>query len=352
MNLDWLLAPQYLNWLWHGFLLTLWLSACAGLAATLLGFVLAAMRDSSLRPLRWLAMGYSSLFRNTPLLVQLFFWYFAAGQILPSAAMQWLNSAHQVGPLEWPSFEFLAGFFGLTLYSTAFIAEEIRSGIRGVAGGQKYAAQALGLTGWQAMRYVVLPQALKIALPPLLAAVLGFFRAIPVIMLIFWTYFLLPMVFGVEIPEITTVVCALALIASAYLAHAVKAGIAAIGPGQWQAGLSLGLTRWQTLRMIVLPQALRMMVPSFINQWISLIKDTSLAYIVGVGELTFLATQVNNRSMVYPMEVFLFVALVYFVFCLALDLLANAVNRRFGAQTRALKRSWRWWRNKPPLPAS
>jgi len=82
--------------------------------------------------------------------------------------MQWLNSAHQVGPLEWPSFEFLAGFFGLTLYSTAFIAEEIRSGIRGVAGGQKYAAQALGLTGWQAMRYVVLPQALKIALPPLL----------------------------------------------------------------------------------------------------------------------------------------------------------------------------------------
>lgn len=186
----------------------------------------------------------------------------------------------------------------------------------------------------------------------LLAAVLGFFRAIPVIMLIFWTYFLLPIVFGVDIPEITTVVCALALIASAYLAHAVKAGIAAIGPGQWQAGLSLGLTRWQTLWLIVLPQALRMMVPSFINQWISLIKDTSLAYIVGVSELTFLATQVNNRSMVYPMEVFLFIALVYFVFCLALDLLANAINRRYSPQTRTVKRSWRWWRNKPPLPAS
>lgn len=178
----------------------------------------------------------------------------------------------------------------------------------------------------------------------LLAAVLGFFRAIPVIMLIFWTYFLLPMVFGVEIPEITTVVCALALIASAYLAHAVKAGIAAIPAGQWQAGLSLGLTRWQTLRMIVLPQALRMMVPSFINQWISLIKDTSLAYIVGVGELTFLATQVNNRSMVYPMEVFLFVALVYFIFCLSLDILANAANRRFSAQGRVQKRAWLGWR--------
>ncbi|GAA3909172.1 amino acid ABC transporter permease [Gibbsiella dentisursi] len=186
----------------------------------------------------------------------------------------------------------------------------------------------------------------------LLAALLGFFRAIPVIMLIFWTYFLLPMVFGFDIPEITTVVCALALIASAYLAHAVKAGIAAIGRGQWQAGMSLGLTQWQTLRMIVLPQALRMMAPSFINQWISLIKDTSLAYIVGVGELTFLATQVNNRSMVYPMEVFLFVALVYFVFCQVLELLANALNQRFSPQGKLPRRGRRWWRNKLPVPAS
>ncbi|HDJ1438717.1 TPA: amino acid ABC transporter permease [Serratia rubidaea] len=180
----------------------------------------------------------------------------------------------------------------------------------------------------------------------LLAAVLGFLRAIPVIMLIFWAYFLLPMVFGVEIPAITTVVCALALIAGAYLAHAVKAGILAIAPGQWQAGLSLGLTRWQTLRLIVLPQALRMMTPSFINQWIALIKDTSLAYIVGVGELTFLATQVNNRSMVYPMEIFLFVALVYFVLCLTLDLLANVLGKRFSPQSKAPRRFWRWRRSR------
>ncbi|MFP1836446.1 amino acid ABC transporter permease [Lonsdalea quercina] len=169
-------------------------------------------------------------------------------------------------------------------------------------------------------------------LAALLAMVLGFFRAIPVIMLIFWTYFLLPVLFGVDIPEITTVVCALALIASAYLAHGVKAGIVAIGRGQWQAGLSLGFNRWQTLGYIILPQALRMMVPSFINQWISLIKDTSLAYIVGVGELTFLATQVNNRSMVYPLEVFLFVALVYFVMCLVLDVLATGISRRYGGR--------------------
>lgn len=179
----------------------------------------------------------------------------------------------------------------------------------------------------------------------LLAAVLGFFRAIPVIMLIFWSYFLLPILFGFDIPEITTVVCALALISSAYLAHAVKAGIVAIGVGQTQAGLSLGLTRWQTLGLIVLPQALRMMVPSFINQWISLIKDTSLAYIIGVGELTFLATQVNNRSMVHPTEVFLFIAGVYFILCLLLELVANQVQHRYGQQIKPVRR-W-WWQRRP-----
>ncbi|MCT8343773.1 amino acid ABC transporter permease [Photorhabdus kleinii] len=167
-----LLAPQYLGWLWQGFLITLWISACTVVASTLLGFVLAAARDSQLKILRWPVTAYTTLFRNTPLLVQLFFWYFASGQILPQEVMLWLNTPHEINllglPLVWPSFEFLAGFIGLTLYSAPFVAEELRAGIRGIGRGQKYAAHALGLTGWQAMRYVVLPQALKIATPPLL----------------------------------------------------------------------------------------------------------------------------------------------------------------------------------------
>lgn len=168
MNWDDLLSPMYLGWLWQGFLLTLILSVCASIAATLLGFLLAGMRDSRVRLLRIIATCYSSVFRNTPLLVQLFFWYFAAGQLLPGGLMQWLNTPHQIGLFSWPSFEFLAGFIGLTCYSASFIAEEIRAGIRGVASGQKNAAWALGLTGWQSLRYIILPQALRIAFPPLL----------------------------------------------------------------------------------------------------------------------------------------------------------------------------------------
>jgi len=156
-----------------------------------------------------------------------------------------------------------------------------------------------------------------------LALAIGFFRAIPVLMLMFWTYFLLPMMFHVDVPALAAVVCALSLIGGAYLAHSVHAGIRAVGDAQWQAGLSLGFTRFDALRYVVLPQALRIMAPSFVNQWVTLVKDTSLAYIVGVGELSFVATQVNNRLMIYPIPVFLFVGFLYLVLCTALDRVAK-----------------------------
>ncbi|MHA7188614.1 amino acid ABC transporter permease, partial [Burkholderia pseudomallei] len=161
------------------------------------------------------------------------------------------------------------------------------------------------------------------ALRGALVVVIGFFRAIPVLMLIFWTYFLLPVLLHADVPGLAAVVCALSLVGGAYLAHSVHAGIRAAGDGQWQAGLSLGLTRWQTVRHVLLPQAVRIMTPSFVNQWVSLVKDTSLAYIVGVPELSFVATQVNNRLMVYPAQIFLFVGVIYLILCTALDVAAT-----------------------------
>lgn len=157
----------------------------------------------------------------------------------------------------------------------------------------------------------------------ILLAVIGFFRAIPVLMLIFWTFFLMPVLLHVNVPGLATVVAALALIGGAYLSHSVYAGIEAVGNGQAQAALSLGLTRWQALRHVLLPQAIRIMAPSFINQWVSLVKDTSLAYIVGVPELAFLANQVNSRLMIYPVQIFLFVGLIYLILCTSLDAVAT-----------------------------
>lgn len=162
----------------------------------------------------------------------------------------------------------------------------------------------------------------------LLIGILGFLRAIPVIMLIFWTYFLLPILFNISVPAVATVVFALSFIGAAYIGHSVHSGMKAIATDQWQAAFSLGLTKQQVIGLIILPQALKIMLPSFVNQWVSLIKDTSLAYIVGVAEFTFVATQINNRSMIYPTEIFLFVIIVYFIICWSLNFVLSLLMKR------------------------
>ncbi|HBO3684063.1 TPA: amino acid ABC transporter permease [Pseudomonas aeruginosa] len=163
-----LLAPQYLRWLLDGFLLTLGLALLSCLLATLIGAPLAIARLSRRRLLSWPARAYLALFRNTPLLVQLFFWYFGVPALLPEALVSWLNTPHETPLFDWPSFEFLAGAWGLTLYTSAFVAEEFRAGIASVRPEQRAAGLALGLTRRQVWRVVVLPQALRTALPPLL----------------------------------------------------------------------------------------------------------------------------------------------------------------------------------------
>jgi polar amino acid transport system permease protein len=165
------LAPKYLMWLWQGFGVTLGVAVAAAVAATVAGFVLAIARHARYGAVRRAAAAYVVAFRNTPLLVQLLFWYFGAATLLPDAAMQWLNTPHvlhfSVFGLRWPSFEFVAGWIGLSCYTAAFIAEEFEAGLRGVGAAQHHAAAALGLSPLQAFRYVVLPQAVRIALPPL-----------------------------------------------------------------------------------------------------------------------------------------------------------------------------------------
>lgn len=153
-------------------------------------------------------------------------------------------------------------------------------------------------------------------------------RGMPLLMVIFWMYFLMPALMGKTVPESRTVIFALSLFTSAYMSQIVVAGINGIPKGQTEAALSTGLRPAQAMIYIVLPQALRNMIPSFVNQFVSMIKDTSLAFIVGVDELTHVATQVNNRSMIFPTEIFMFVALVYFVLCYAFTSLSRRLERR------------------------
>jgi polar amino acid transport system permease protein len=158
--------------------------------------------------------------------------------------------------------------------------------------------------------------------------VINLLRGMPLLMVIFWMYFLLPALVGKPVPESQTVIMGLTLFTSAYMSRIVVAGIEGIPKGQTEAAISTGLKPWQAMLYIVLPQGLRNMIPSFVNQFVSLIKDTSLAFIVGVSELTHVATQVNNRTMAYPTEIFIFIALVYFILCFAFTSLSRRLEQR------------------------
>jgi polar amino acid transport system permease protein len=159
-------------------------------------------------------------------------------------------------------------------------------------------------------------------------ALVNVVRGVPLLMVVFWAYFVLPALLGQPVAEAHTVIFALSLFTSAYMCGIVRAGIEGVPRGQREAALSTGLKPWQVMAYVVLPQGLRNMVPSLVNQFVSLIKDTSLAFIVGVSELTHVATQVNNRTMAFSTEIFLFIALLYFVVCWLFTSLSRRLERR------------------------
>lgn len=157
---DWAIVTsgQYFQWLVSGVKVTIELSALSIALSFLLGLLIAVMRMSRAAPLKWFALGYLEFFRNTPLLVQIFFWYFGSYKILPKAVNDWLGSIN---------FEFAAAVIALTIYTSAFIAEDIRSGVLSIPKEQMEAARSAGFSYIRSMRYIILPQAVRIIIPPL-----------------------------------------------------------------------------------------------------------------------------------------------------------------------------------------
>jgi polar amino acid transport system permease protein len=145
------------HWLLQGVLTTLAISALAWLLAVGLGILSGALRTVRFRPLRAAATFYVEFFRNVPLLVWMFFWYFGVPPLLPRGAQDWLFN-HRA--------EFWAGMFALGVYHGARMSEVIRSGIQSIPRTQFEAAQAIGLTVFQSYRLVILPIALRLIVPP------------------------------------------------------------------------------------------------------------------------------------------------------------------------------------------
>jgi len=157
---DWsvLWRHPYGNVMLNGILTTLSLSSLAWFMAVLLGVIVCIFRVSSSLPLRFAGGVYVQIFRNTPFLVQLFFWYFAAPLMLPKPSQAWLYE-------NVPDYSFWAGTLALGTYTASRVAELIRAGISAIPSGQYQAAYSTGLKTLQVYRYIIIPYAFRVIIP-------------------------------------------------------------------------------------------------------------------------------------------------------------------------------------------
>lgn len=211
------------------------------------------------------------------------------------------------------SWQYLAGGLGLTLLlSLATVACSL------VLGGAIGLARCYG------------PAALRWPL----VFYIDSMRAIPVLVVLVWTYFAFPILTGVTLPPFWAALAALTLHISAYVAEIVRAGIASVRPGQTRAALAIGLSRTQTVAQIVLPQAVIRMLPAFGSVLSIAIKDTAIAAVIAVPECMERSQTLAGQSF-HPIEVFTVAALVYFLILFPITRLVDMIYVRLAPLGRS-----------------
>ncbi|MGO4270395.1 amino acid ABC transporter permease [Paenibacillus sp. TAF58] len=163
------------------------------------------------------------------------------------------------------------------------------------------------------------------------ASYVDIIRGTPLLVQVFFEYFGIPAFLDIRIPAETAGIIAISLNAGAYIAEIFRGGINSINRGQMEAARSLGLSKWLTMRLVILPQAIRRMIPAFVNQFIVSIKDTSLLSVIGISELTQsgeIIISANYRAF----EIWGVVGVIYFIIIYALSRLARVFERRYASK--------------------
>ena len=156
-----------------------------------------------------------------------------------------------------------------------------------------------------------------------------FFRNLPLILVIYAAYYMLPLAFDVAFSPIATAFIALSLNVAAYNGETFRAGIASIRRGQSEAALALGMSRFQTMREVVLPQAIRRVLPVLASTWVSLFKDTSLVSVIAVGELAYTSMRIRSQTF-RVLEMLTAMAAIYWALGYPQAKLVDWLNRRYG----------------------
>jgi polar amino acid transport system permease protein len=166
-----------------------------------------------------------------------------------------------------------------------------------------------------------------------LIAFIEVFRCTPLLVQIVWFYYALPVLLGIQIPAVVAGVLTLSCYTGAFYAEIFRGGIISIEQGQWDAARALGLRRREVMRLVILTQAVRRMIPPFVNQSITQLKNTSLISTIAVPDLLYNGTLITADTY-RPLEVYTVVAVIYFVLLFPSTLLAQAYERRLAARPK------------------
>lgn len=158
-------------------------------------------------------------------------------------------------------------------------------------------------------------------------------RGTPLLMVIFWAYFLLPTLTGQRTDQFGTMLVALVISDGVYLAEIIRAGILGLPRGQMESSRSLGFSYLSTMLLVILPQAFRNMLPSLVNQFVSTIKETSLGYIISLSEVSFVASQISAQLPTKPIEIYALLGLTYFVMCFSLSRFAYWLEKHLAVRS-------------------
>lgn len=157
--------------------------------------------------------------------------------------------------------------------------------------------------------------------------VIEFFRTTPPLVQLFWFFFALPILIQVEMTPFVAAALTFSIQSSAFFAEVFRGGIVSIERGQWEASRAIGMTQGQAMRRVILPQAVRRMIPAFMERSIELMKTTTLVATVSYADLLFQANELAQKTF-RPLEVFTVTALIYFIVIFAASLLVHRLERR------------------------
>lgn len=301
-----------------GLLNTLVVSALGVLAATVIGFTVGIARLSPNWLIARLASGYIEIFRNIPLLLQIFFWYFAVLRAMPSA-----RDSYSLGEVVFLNVRGL--YLPEPLFESGFGLIPLAFGIAVVA--------SIVLILWNRRRHIDTGQRLPVGWISL-----GLIVGLPLLVLLItgvpvtWD---VPELKGFNfrggvtvIPEFLALWLALSIYTAAFIAEIVRSGIQAIPQGQTEAAQALSLPQKYVLRLVVLPQALRVIIPPLTSQYLNLIKNSSLATAIGYPDLVsvFAGTTLNQTGQ--AIEVIAMTMAVYLTISLLVSMFMNWFNAR------------------------